>query len=317
MKISCEDCHTNKRYKTAKLEDLSYAQQRIFKIRKFEHKEKSILLTEKDSVPIINSYVDDNGTAHLISKLDKNVFNLLPPSESCTREYGHQNLTCSSCHTGWAPQCIGCHVSYEPNANGYDLLDKKPMDGSWVEYAGAFLAGPPTLGVRDLENGKNIEPAIPGMIMTMDKNSFSPHAMPEDASFFRLFAPAAPHTTTAVGRECTSCHNNPLALGYGRGQLSFNKASSQWQFTSEYEPLPQDGLPADAWTGFLQEPAKNTSTRLNFRPFSVAEQQKILTVGACLTCHEENSQVIRSSLNTDFNTYLNLLSEECKIPVYN
>jgi len=316
VKIACEDCHADSHNNTAILTDLSYTQQRIFKIRKFEHLDKPILLTKKDSVPIINSYVDSNGSAYLISKLDDAVFNLLPPSASCAREYGHQDLTCSSCHTGWAPQCIGCHVSYEPNADGYDLLDKQPMKGSWVEYAGSFLSGPPTLGVREHENGKGIEPAIPGMIMTMDINSFSSHAMPGDDSFYRLFAPAAPHTTTAVGRTCTSCHNNPLALGYGRGQLTFNKSNYQWQFTPEYESLPQDGLPADAWTGFLQEPAQKTSTRLNFRPFTVKEQQMILTVGACLTCHDNDSEMMRASLVTDFNSYLKTISKDCILPKF-
>lgn len=96
------------------------------------------------------------------------------------------------------------------------------MQGSRVENAGSFLSGPSTLGVRDNSDSKQVEPAIPGMIMTIDKSSFISHAMPDDTSFYRLFAPASPHTIAAEGRTCTSCHNNPLALGYGRGELKFN-----------------------------------------------------------------------------------------------
>ena len=316
VKISCEDCHAKTLRNTAPLTDLSYAQQRIFKIREFKHDKQPILLTKKDNVAIINGYVDNQGDGHLISKLSKQAFELISPSESCTREFGHQDLTCTSCHTSWAPQCIGCHVSYEPDAKGYDLLDKKEMQGSWVEYAGSFLSGPPTLGVRDNSDGKQIEPAIPGMIMTIDKSSFASHAMPDDTSFYRLFAPASPHTIAAEGRTCTSCHNNPLALGYGRGELKFNPTNGKWLFIAEYVTLPHDNLPADAWTGFLTEPAEKSSTRLNFRPFSVAEQEKILTVGACLTCHDNNSNVMKASLNSDFEDYLMTISAECVIPKF-
>lgn len=314
VKISCEDCHTQSFKNTATLTELSFVQQRIFKIRGFKHDKEAILLTKKDSVAIINSYVDGQGAGHLISKLSQQAFALTPPSASCTREYGHQDLTCTSCHTSWAPQCIGCHVSYDSDAKGYDLLDKKDMQGSWVEYAGSFLSGPPTLGVRDNSSGLRIEPAIPGMIMTIDKGSFASHAMPDDTSFYRLFAPASPHTIASAGRTCTSCHNNPLALGYGRGELKFNPANGKWQFYPEYENLPYDKLPADAWTGFLSKPVEKSSTRLDFRPFSVAEQEKILTVGACLTCHDNNSEVMRASLNSDFNRYLKTVSEVCLVP---
>ena len=316
VKIACEDCHAKNLNNTSLLTDLSYAQQRIFKIRDFNH-DKEILLTRKDSVAIINGYVDMTGEGHLISKLNKQTFELLSPSESCTREFGHQDLTCTSCHTSWAPQCIGCHVSYDADAEGYDLLDKKEMKGSWVEYAGSFLSGPPTLGVRENNNNsKQVEPAIPGMIMTIDKATFKTHAMPDDTSFYRLFAPASPHTIAAEGRTCTSCHNNPLALGYGRGKLKFNPTTSKWAFTPEYENLPHDGLPADAWIGYLKEPHEKSSTRLNFRPFSVAEQEKILVVGACLTCHAVNSKVMKRSLNRSFEDYLLTISAECVVPKF-
>ena len=208
VKISCEDCHAESFNNTASLTQLSFTQQRIFKIRDFKHPQQAIILTKKDSVALINTFVDNQGVGHLISKLDKQAFELTSPSASCTREFGHQDLTCTSCHTGWAPQCIGCHVSYESETQGYDLLDKKDMQGTWVEYAGSFLSGPPTLGVRDNNAGTQIEPAIPGMIMTVDHSSYGSHVLPDDTSFYRLFAPASPHTIAAAGRTCTSCHNN-------------------------------------------------------------------------------------------------------------
>ncbi len=203
---------------------------------------------------------------------------------------------------------------------GYDLLDKKYKTGAWIEYAGEFLAGAPTLGVRMLEERNEVGIAIPGMIMTIDKDSFEDKPAYHDTAFFRLFAPAAPHTTSAIGRDCKSCHNNPLAIGYGRGILQFNQSweKSIWKFTPEYADITYDGLPADAWIGFLEEPepGKDVSTRDNFRPFTLEEQQKILTVGACLTCHDRNSMVMKETLHTDFTDYLLKISPKCILPEF-
>jgi cytochrome c553 len=184
------------------------------------------------------------------------------------------------------------------------------MEGSWIEYAGEFLADAPALGVRKKEGKREIQAAVPGMIMTLDQSAF-PHSSKTKTAFHRLFAPAEPHTTSAKGRSCTSCHATPLALGYGRGELDFNLKTGQWTFESTYEYL-QDGLPADAWTGFLEEPDANMySTRQDFKPFSLEEQQNILAVGACLTCHKDDSKVMLNSLSIPFSEYKKKMSSRC------
>jgi hypothetical protein len=55
------------------------------------------------------------------------------------------------------------------------------------------------------------------------------------------------------------------------------------------------------------------STRTDVRPFTIEEQKKILTVGACLTCHEENSDIMKESL-IDFKKVLNNKKPECILP---
>jgi hypothetical protein len=72
--------------------------------------------------------------------------------------------------------------------------------------------------------------------------------------------------------------------------------SGRWRFTPRQAALPQDGLPADAWTGFLATRSDVASTHEGARPFSVAEQQRILTVGACLSCHAGDSAPMRAAL---------------------
>jgi hypothetical protein len=106
-----------------------------------------------------------------------------------------------------------------------------------------------------------------------------------------------------------------LALGYGDGRLDYKveNGKGKWIFFPKYENNIHDGLPEDAWTGFLEERAGVISTRTNVRPFSLEEQQKILTVGACLTCHDENSGIMRETL-VDYRKVLSRKSSKCILP---
>jgi hypothetical protein len=137
--------------------------------------------------------------------------------------------------------------------------------------------------------------AMPGMVMSIDHKSF---ADGKGKSFHRLYAPASGHTTQREGRSCKSCHNDPLAIGYGRGELIFKVSgnSGSWIFEPRFALNPNDNLPEDAWTGFLQEPKPPFATRDWLRPFTVAEQKRILQVGSCLSCHDEKSKVMDRAL---------------------
>ncbi|MCW8822859.1 MAG: hypothetical protein OQK63_02160, partial [Ignavibacteriaceae bacterium] len=75
-------------------------------------------------------------------------------------------------------------------------------------------------------------------------------------------------------------------------------------------------LPKDAWIGFLITRDETSTTRINTRPFTVEEQKKILNIGACLTCHEEQSAVMKESL-VDFELILKNLSKKCILPIWN
>jgi len=329
VKTRCDDCHFTNLTNTTTYAELDSAMLKIFDLRKYDHINKKMIKGKVSEVALMNTFFE-NDTAWMVGKNSGKVHPLNPPASVCTKNEAHESLTCSSCHTAWAPQCIGCHNEFDRNTEGYDLLENKFVDGSWVEYVGTFLAEPPTLGVREGEN-KKIEPALPGMIMTIDKESF--HSSNDNHSsydlkssdkswtFLRLFSPAAPHTTSTKGRNCKSCHNNPLAIGYGRGELNFEilHGAGKWNFIPEYAANKYDGLPEDAWIGFLSNSSddlkssdENTSsTRTDFRPFTIEEQKRILTVGSCLTCHEENSEVILKSLDEDFRKYVLKVSDKC------
>ena len=83
---------------------------------------------------------------------------------------------------------------------------------------------------RENSEGKHIEPAVPGMILTIDKGSYSGKEIGSDVSFHRLYAPNSPHTTVSKVRDCKSCHSNSATLGYGNGELKYliQNGVGQW-----------------------------------------------------------------------------------------
>ncbi len=310
--VQCRDCHFTGPplavgASALKSEPALVAALRYGKISGHEY-----LLTHKGHHALVNTRVKGD-TAWLSTKSGNHRFRLRPPDTVCLAP-AHNNVQCSSCHSAWAPSCIGCHNTYDPNEKGYDMVSHTEKKGSWVEYTGQYLAQPPALGVRVSGKKREIIPVIPGMVLTIDRQSYT-RRKHDSLLFRRLFAPAAPHTTSARGRSCKSCHNNPVALGLGKGKLWYTvrNHTGTWHFDPLYQNNPHDGLPEDAWTGFLQNRTGMVSTRKNVRPFSVEEQKRMLLIGACLTCHKENSAMMRQSLY-HFNELMKKRSAHCVLP---
>ena len=320
VKLSCSDCHYKEAPLTIAYDELDIESSLVFMHRKYAHQEREMLKVAEDGHPLVNTYIDDKGEAYLIGKKDGKEHLIKKQSEVCARDEAHQSLSCASCHSQWAPRCIGCHNTYEKDKQGYDLLDKKLKEGTWVEHVFEFETSLPAMGVRITKDGKIIEPAIPGMVLTIDKSAHeASSSSSNEQTFDRLYAANAPHTTAKEARSCESCHLDPSALGFGKGTLRYemNGKSADWSFDPIYSVNPIDNLPEDAWIPFLTEPtSKKLSTRSDFRPLNVAEQQRILTVGACLQCHSEDSKIMTESLKTGLNPLLLKLSDKCLLPDY-
>ena len=312
VKVRCRDCHFSDEPMLVPYEEMDAESKKIISLRENLQTIKNFIKGENASEAMINASVDDSGRPYLITKNSGKRLNLLPPSTVCTQGQAHIELACSTCHTPWIPQCVGCHNSYDPKIKSYDLLDNKMVDGKWIEHAGVFLSDPPTLGVVESDTLRTVKTFVPGMIMTIDASGFSQDEPANKPAFFRLFAPLEAHTINAKGRNCKSCHNNPLAIGYGRGTLTYD-AKGHWHFDPYYENEVIDNLPQDAWIGFLQPYKRTPATRSNARPFTTSEQKRILTVGACLTCHKDDSPVMEAAME-DFEGILEAASKVCVLP---
>jgi len=315
VKVTCSDCHSKGDRNTVSYEELDTESLLVFLHREYEHQDKKIIAVADGGHPLVNTFIK-NDTAFLIGKKNKKL-HVLTPQGTCAKDAVHSNVSCSTCHSSWATKCIGCHNEYEPNAAGYDLLDKKKTEGQWKEFVAEFNATQPSLGVKETKDGVKIKPAIPGMILTIDHKSFDSLST-KDTSFHRLYAPSAPHTTTKEARTCISCHLDSQALGYGNGALEYviSNGKGTFNFFPAYANNENDGLPEDAWIPFLtkDDPNRIKSTRTDFRPFSIKEQQKMLTIGACLTCHDQKTDIMKRSLEIDFKTFKKQISEKCVLP---
>jgi len=314
--LSCSDCHYKELPNTIGYDQLDRESLLVFTHRGFEHRDKRMLMTQNDSIALVNTYLLDD-QAYLIGKGDRKVREISRQPDICARDSAHKDLSCSSCHSSWAPRCIGCHNSFETDdPMAYDLLEKKVAESGWVEHVFEFSAEPTTLGVREKDGGRHIEPAVPGMILTIDHDSFDQDSL-TGTVFKRLYAPNSPHTIGKQARKCTACHVDPVTLGYGKGNLEFRAfgSSGNWVFEPEYASNPNDGLPEDAWIPFLKTTGASVfSTRSDFRPLNLEEQERILTVGACLQCHAEDSSLMRKSLLTGIKPLLLERKEQCRLP---
>ena len=291
--IQCVDCHTTGKVNSIAVSLLPDKEsQMIVWLRKLKGNTR-VVQTLKNKRALLNTQVDTLNRVFLKDKLNGKDHESKPAASVCTKGKGHSRLSCEACHTAWVPQCIGCHNSFEKETSGFDMLTGKTTRGTWIEFAGKSLAEPPVLGVNEATN--QVVTAMPGMVMSIDHESF---ANGKGKSFHRLYAPTSGHTTQRTSRSCKSCHNDPLAIGFGRGELIYRIArnTGSWTFIPRFALNPNDNLPEDAWTGFLKEAQTPNSTRTTLRPFSVAEQKRILEVGACLNCHDEKSKVMDKAL---------------------
>lgn len=317
--LRCTDCHLTEPPSdatTRTLAELDPESMKVAVLEGFAQPGRRFLTVAKSGAALVNTFVADGG-AFLTGKYSGRTVAIAPPAETCTKGTAHDALACWTCHETWVPQCITCHTRFEPDAGMYDLLDHVQAEGSWEEEGGEPLADRAALGVRtqqtpSLDGGtpdggreRRIESFAPGMVMTLAAHG--------KTTFHRLFAPVFAHTVRREARTCVECHASSLALGYGRGQLRFEPASRRWRFTPRFPVRKEDGLPADAWIGFLETRGFDSTTREETRPFTVAEQRRILAVGVCLGCHAPDSAPMQQGLE-DFAAVLKRLTPRCHRP---
>ncbi len=266
--ITCRDCHNNT-LPRLRLDDWPEKFRSLFARIPFKPTPDQLFLTTaRFGTPLWNIALQtsrENRTESLYLHRKNGDERLEIPqysAQSHMLSQEHQRLTCAACHSQWAPQCYGCHLSYSNKGRQWDHMEKKGTRGRWRQKRWDFRHGLPTLGVT---SDNRISPFIPGMITTIE------HPEWERPKFRRLFASTSPHTI-GKSRTCISCHGSPLALGLGEGQLT--KSGDAWTFEAKGQLLA-DGLPTDAWVE-LHSPTLGRGSRSGERSFTQQEIKRIL-----------------------------------------
>ena len=317
LRIACTDCHA-RRLAAREAAALDAEARTLLALRGWAPAPGQRLGVAAGGDTLVNVFVDAAGRGTLRRKRDGLELALTPLRPECDRDRAHARLACTTCHSAWASRCTSCHTEFDPKDEGFDHVAQAWVPGTWNERSAPFEAALPTLGVveqrgADGRDASRIDTFVPGMILSFDRNREA--GKPPDTIFRRLYGLTSAHTIRREVRSCRSCHADPVALGWGSGTLRYEVlgANGRWHFTPRAPPLPQDGLPADAWTGFLQPRSGMVSAQPGMRPLDVEEQKRVLRVGACLTCHAEGSAVMRRAL-ADFDATLAARSRRCVLP---
>ncbi len=258
--IACEDCHGNRNHQIG-LSGWPAAMAGLEKHVPFAvGADTGFLTTRKNGTPLWHVELRDDG-AWLHTKIAGKVLRIPPPEpRHHALDEDHQRLTCATCHSQWAPQCLGCHMGYDADGEQWDHVDREVTAGRWQDKRWGVNNTLPALGVN--ESGR-IELFVPGMIMTVA------HPAWDRDRFIRAFAPLSPHTT-GKSRSCASCHRSSEALGLGTGRIEDNDDDLEFVPAG---PRLHDGLPADAWTNIGTSLGGRTSSK--GRPFNKEEMQAI------------------------------------------
>lgn len=226
--------------------------------------------------PVWNLREDDHGawvlfekvgsTAHLVKQT---------PADAEHGLSGHERLSCSACHSRWAPSCPECHTSRQSDGSQWDFGRAAEAPGRWVEQAETFDVAAPALGLRP--DGR-IGPVIPGMIWTLTQGDRSDE--------HRWYAAIEPHTTSREGRACADCHASAAALALGTGRLDLTKGS----FTPRSPAKEDPGMASDGWSRLWGPPGQGV--RPGLRSLNAEEQRRVLRVGLCLPCHGQADDAV-------------------------
>jgi hypothetical protein len=286
--VACADCHTATP-SLAALDALDQESQLTAKQLGLVAPGRRYAVTGRSGYPLLGVH-EVGGALSLTGRFSGREHAVRPPAPAC--EGAHARVGCPACHDAWAPQCVSCHTRFDEHEVMFDLKTRTEAQGAWFEEPGPMFAEPGALGVRTLEDGgQRFETFIPGMVLTIDRGDGG-------TTFRRLYAPIAAHTTRPEARRCTSCHADPLALGWGRGALTFDEKGRGLvpRFTPRFPRRAEDGLPQDAWIDVFGARGPEATTRPTTRPLSPDEQRRVLAVGACLGCHEADSPVMQRAL---------------------
>lgn len=236
-----------------------------------------------------------------------------------------ESLECYACHSTWAAQYYGYKyvIDYtQPSIDWLDSAEKTEADGTTADYNESHVMqkGAPTYGdyshVRWENpplgiNGEGRVSPLVGVIQTVstvigpDGKTIVHNHVAKTAKGYNAteLAPLNPHTTSLASRECSDCHGNSVASGYGMNNGTYD---SEPETTRYADVVDSNGQNVSRFTraqinaikqlhgDFMQliDTAGNQVQTIDSHwPTSVplTEQQRnsLSRQGTCLACHQD------------------------------
>ncbi|MFH1215630.1 MAG: hypothetical protein V1706_03910 [Pseudomonadota bacterium] len=217
----------------------------------------------------------------LTNKITDKKHPLHPPKAGVCDFAGHKRVGCEACHSGWVPQCYGCHVKQDKGETDLDKLTLKETPGWWIEGRSYLRYERPMLAVW-ADKVVIVTPGCQDIVSLIDEKGGP------DRQFNSLtMAAINPHTTQTKGRSCADCHLSTKVMGLGEGTVW--KEKGEWRFAGTDQGIVTEvgttpGL--DAFVSIDGVPLQKSS-RMDLRPFNKEELTRILRIGICLECHKE------------------------------
>lgn len=236
-----------------------------------------------------------------------------------------ESLECYACHSTWAAQYYGYKyvIDYtQPSIDWLDSAEKTETDGTTADYNETHVMqkGAPTYGdyshVRWENpplgiNGEGRVSPLVGVIQTVSTvigpngKTITHNHVAKTAEGYNAMelTPLNPHTTSLASRECSDCHGNSIASGYGMNNGMYD---SEPEIAKYADVVDSNGQNASRFTkaqinaikqlhgDFMQlidADGNQVQTIDSHWPTSVplTEQQRnaLSRQGTCMACHQD------------------------------
>jgi hypothetical protein len=308
VKIKCEDCHGAFNKKPGIVEVNSISDKLLSTYDNINLGDK---LIKGSSGEIFSNVKHMDNKTFLFTKISGKKL----PVSVIYRDKKHKlnncnkNMECYTCHFSWTMNCYGCHIGYNDKYPQRDFLTNFKSSGHWYEARSYTRYNDVVLGIN--KKGK-ISPMqfCQSQITFSEKNYYNKVFIHKDNTTSYVVAPVQPHTVTKMSKKCSDCHNNPMAVGLGRGYLKFTDNE-----TIIFKPIynmKKAKLPVDfAFESVVSSDGKiqyQSVSNIGFKVFKRKEILKILRVGRCTPCHNSYSDKIYN--NNNFSYYYNLIKKD-------
>lgn len=236
-----------------------------------------------------------------------------------------EKLECYACHSTWAAQYYGYKYVIDYSKNSIDWLqsaEKVNPDGTTADLKGRYVMQPgaptygdyshmrwenPPLGI----NGEGRVTPLVGVIQTVgtvigpDGKTITWNRVAKTADGYDAIelAPLNPHTTSKASRDCSDCHGNQVAMGYGLDGGIYDAEPQTPRFadvvTADAENVShfthaQISAIKELHGDFMQllnTEGKQVQTIDSHwpgsMPLTTAQRDRLARSGTCMACHQD------------------------------